>query len=87
MNPAEATSLFHLRCVWQDRYSIGLTDGVWYANRLRDPTNVLTADTAEDLSGLLQSDYRGETSGEALPPSPRVSAGFSQREQVGDAGD
>jgi hypothetical protein len=57
MNSAEATSLFRLRCVWQDTYSIGLADGVWYANRLRDPTKVLTADTAEELGGLLQGDY------------------------------
>jgi hypothetical protein len=57
MNSAEATSLFRLRCVWQDTYSIGLTDGVWCANRLREPTKVLTADTAEELSGLLQSDH------------------------------
>lgn len=57
MTGEEATSLFRLRCVWQDTYSIGLTDGVWYANRLRDPTKVLTADTAEELSGLLQGDY------------------------------
>jgi hypothetical protein len=52
---AEATSLFRLRCVWGDTYSVAFRDGVWSAYRLRGAT-VLTADTAEELAQRMQSD-------------------------------
>jgi hypothetical protein len=53
---AEATSLFHLRCLWGDAYGITLADGVWGASRLHG-AEVLTADSAEELTVLMQSDY------------------------------
>lgn len=55
MTGAEATSLFRLRCVWGDTYSVAFRDGVWSAYRLQG-TAILTADTAEELTVLMQSD-------------------------------
>lgn len=55
MTGAEATSLFHLRCVWGDTYSVVVRNGVWRAYRLRGAA-VMTADTAEELTVLMQSD-------------------------------
>ena len=55
MTGAEATSLFRLRCLWGDTYGIALADGVWSASRLHG-AHVLTADSAEELSGLMQAD-------------------------------
>jgi hypothetical protein len=52
---AEATSLFRLRCVWSDTFSVSFRDGVWSAYRLNGAA-VLTADTAEELTVLMQSD-------------------------------
>jgi hypothetical protein len=62
---AEATSLFRLRCVWGDIYSVALRDGVWSAYRLKGAA-VLTADTAEELTVLMQSDL--STSRTAVTP-------------------
>lgn len=56
MTGEDATALFRLRCVWGDAYGITLADGVWSASRLHG-AEVLTADSAEELSGLMQSDY------------------------------
>jgi hypothetical protein len=55
MTGAEATSLFRLRCLWGDTYSVTFRDGVWSAYRLRGAA-VLTADTTEELSALMQAD-------------------------------
>jgi hypothetical protein len=56
MTGAEATALFRLRCLWGDTYGIALSsDGVWSATRLHG-AEVLTADSAEELSGLMQAD-------------------------------
>jgi hypothetical protein len=52
---AEATSLFRLRCLWGDTYGVNLADGVWSASRLHS-AEVLTADSAEELSALMQAD-------------------------------
>jgi hypothetical protein len=59
MTPEEATSLFHLRCIWSDRYGISFTSKVWRAHRLGSgaPWNI-TAGTAEELRGLIWLDYR-----------------------------
>jgi hypothetical protein len=51
-----ATALFHLRCVWGDAYGITLADGVWSASRLHGAA-VVTADSAEELSAFMQSDF------------------------------
>lgn len=57
MTGDEATSLFRLRCLWGDTYSVTISpDGVWSASRLHG-AEVLTADSAEELNGLMQSDY------------------------------
>jgi hypothetical protein len=59
MSAEEATSLFHLRCVWGDRYGISYTGGQWRAHRLgTDAPGNITADTAEMLQGHLWADYR-----------------------------
>jgi hypothetical protein len=57
MTPEEATSLFHLRCIWGDRYGISFTSKVWRAHRLGSgaPWNI-TAGTAEELRGLIWLD-------------------------------
>ena len=55
MTGADATALFRLRCVWGDTYGVALTDGVWSASRLHGAM-VLTADSAEELSTLMQAD-------------------------------
>jgi hypothetical protein len=34
MSGEDATALFHLRCIWGDRYGISLTSKVWKAHRL-----------------------------------------------------
>jgi hypothetical protein len=34
MSPEDATSLFHLRCIWGDRYGISHSGGQWKAHRL-----------------------------------------------------
>jgi hypothetical protein len=41
-----ATALCGLRCLWHGAYAIGVTDGIWVARRLDNPTRILTADTA-----------------------------------------
>ncbi len=56
MTGAEASSLFRLRCVWGDAYAVNFWDGGWSANRLNGGV-VLTADTAEELSMQMQSDF------------------------------
>jgi hypothetical protein len=45
----DATALFDLRCLWQGAYAISVTDGIWVAHRLDNPTCILTADTAQEL--------------------------------------
>jgi hypothetical protein len=59
MTPEEATSLFHLRCIWGDRYGISFAGKQWKAHRLGlgAPFNI-TAPTAEELRGLIYLDYR-----------------------------
>jgi hypothetical protein len=59
MSPEDATSLFHVRCIWGDRYCISYSGGQWKAHQLGAgaPWN-LTADTAEMLQGHIWADYR-----------------------------
>jgi hypothetical protein len=52
----EATALFQMRCNW-DSYRITVARGVWTAVRYNNPTNVLTADTAAQLSWQIRVDY------------------------------
>jgi hypothetical protein len=55
----DATSLFHLRCVWGDRYQIAHACGSWHAARLGTFGKFsITADTAEVLRSLIGEDYQ-----------------------------
>jgi hypothetical protein len=54
----DATTLFHLRCLWHGIYTISVTDGIWVARRRDNPTRLFTADTAPELRWLLRADYR-----------------------------
>ena len=58
MTSEEATDLFQLRCTWDKYYGIAFSDDVWKAHRLGAgaPWNI-TADTAEELRGLIWADY------------------------------
>ena len=64
MTQEEATSLFQLRCNWQDVYRVEFSYGVWSARRLDDAMHLLTADTAGELRTMMQDDYAGRLSGE-----------------------
>jgi hypothetical protein len=59
MSGEDATALFHLRCVWGDRYGISYTNKIWRAHRLGSgaPFNI-TASTAEELRNLIGENYR-----------------------------
>lgn len=59
MTGDEATALFHLRCIWGDRYGISFAGKQWKAHRLGAgaPWNI-TAGTAEELRGKVYLDYR-----------------------------
>jgi hypothetical protein len=59
MTPEEATALFHLRCIWADRYGISYGGKQWKAHRLGTgaPWNI-TAPTAEGLRNLIGEDFR-----------------------------
>jgi hypothetical protein len=53
----DATTLFHLRCLWHGTYTITMTGGIWAARRSGKPSRILTADTAPELRWLLRADY------------------------------
>jgi len=57
MTTDEATTLFHLRCRWDDAYRIALVDGVWAAQRIGNATVLLTADSGQELRDQMQGDY------------------------------
>jgi hypothetical protein len=58
MTASEATSLYDLRRIWGDRYVIGYTTGgPWRAARVGNALEVVTADDAEQLRGLIMQDY------------------------------
>jgi hypothetical protein len=50
----EATTLFQLRCVWDQSFRIECGDGVWSARALADPAKVLTAGSGTELRELMQ---------------------------------
>jgi hypothetical protein len=47
----DATALLHLRCLWQETYTITLSNGIWAARRHDQPARVLTADTPRTCAG------------------------------------
>jgi hypothetical protein len=53
----DATALLHLRCVRDGAYAISVSDGIWVARRLDNPTRILAADTAPELRWLLRADH------------------------------
>jgi hypothetical protein len=58
MSQEEATALFRLRCIWQDRYLINYSGHVWRAARLGKFAQFdIKADSAEKLRGLIGEDY------------------------------
>lgn len=57
MTPAEATSLWTLRNTWGTYYGISFVSDVWRAYRLGAVTRQITADTSEELSGLIWADF------------------------------
>jgi hypothetical protein len=58
MTSEEASDLFQLRCTWDKYYGISFSDSVWKAYRLGSgATQWLTADTSQELKGLLWTDY------------------------------
>jgi hypothetical protein len=62
MTKEEAAALAGLRAMWRYAYHVAFIDGVWRAKRFNDVTVVITADTAEELAGLIESDYASWTS-------------------------
>ena len=57
MTSEEATDLLRLQGLWRGAYAITLSDGVWSARRHGRPAAILTADSAQELGGLMQDDY------------------------------
>jgi hypothetical protein len=53
----EQTDLLRLGYHWTDHYSISVTDGTWIARPAIAPADLITADTAMELSEKLQADY------------------------------
>jgi hypothetical protein len=62
MTKEESAALAELRAMWQGVYHVAFIDGVWRAKRFNDVTVVITADSAEELNGLSESDYASWTS-------------------------
>jgi hypothetical protein len=56
MTSEQATDLLHLHGLWRDAYAITICDGVWAARRHDAPAQILTADSALELRGLMQND-------------------------------
>jgi hypothetical protein len=61
MTEEEAASLAELRAMWRNAYHVAFIDEVWRAKRFNDVTVVITADTAEELAGLIDADYAAWT--------------------------
>ena len=55
MTSEEATTLFHLRCVWERSFRVEFQGGLWIAWELADPVTVLTADSGTELRELMQT--------------------------------
>jgi hypothetical protein len=54
----EATTLFQLRCAWEQSFRVEFRDGVWTARALAEPVEVLTASTGPELRELMQGKAR-----------------------------
>lgn len=62
MTDQEYAELWRLRARWLGVYHVALVHGVWIAQRYRDATRVLTANSVAKLAKLaeqIQHDYAG----------------------------
>jgi len=53
----DAVQLYGLKLRWDGHYHVSLTQGTWRAIRDTDALSVVTADSAEELSALIDADY------------------------------
>jgi hypothetical protein len=53
----ERQALWRLRTRWLGVYVVTLADDVWRARQYGDATVLLTADTADELTRLIEADY------------------------------
>jgi hypothetical protein len=53
----EQSDLLALAWHWDGSYRFQITDGVWSATLVSDPTCVLTAESAGELRELVRNDY------------------------------
>lgn len=58
MTSEEATTLLHLRCVWEKSFRVEFHDGLWIARALAEPVELLTANTGTELRELMQGKAR-----------------------------
>jgi hypothetical protein len=59
MSAEDATSLWHLRCLWGDRYQVTYAAGIWHAARLGSfGTFDIDADSAIELRSLISEHYQ-----------------------------
>lgn len=56
-----------IRWHWQTAYTVGLDDGVWTAVPHLAPSEVLTADAADELRTLIRADYFKRTGKRRAP--------------------
>ena len=56
MTSEQTSDLLRLHGLWRDAYAITFCDGVWAARRHDAPAEILTADSALELRGLMQDD-------------------------------
>ena len=57
LTPDEESDLRDLSWHWDGAYTFRVTDGLWTASPLTDPSAVLTADSACELRELVRRDY------------------------------
>jgi hypothetical protein len=60
MNPEDRNALARLGRRWGEHYAVAERDGSWSAVPYARPAEMLTADSAGELSHLLQIDYAGK---------------------------
>jgi hypothetical protein len=58
MTADEEAAVWRLRNVWSGSYGIDCCDGVFRAARCSAPPDIITANSAAEMTGLLQADYR-----------------------------
>jgi hypothetical protein len=59
MSQADATALWQLRAVWEDRYVIAYSGGTWRAARIGQGGDFkLLAKSAEALRNMIGNDYQ-----------------------------